>query len=99
MSVYYKHTSIYDGTAQILSLMDEKELGGSGADSSNGDLHGVRECNVSDKAESTEAHVNGSLEKITDTENERPYKICECPWFKGDINGFCKVCKGVSMWS
>ena len=31
---------------KILSLMGEKEIGGSGADSSDGDLHIVRECNA-----------------------------------------------------
>ena len=57
--------NIHDGHDQILSLMGEKEIGGSGADSSNGDLHGVRDSHASGEDESTEAPVNGSLEKIT----------------------------------
>ena len=55
---------------QLIKILNiEKEIGGSGAASSNGDLHSVRECNVSGEAESTEAHVNGSLEKRTFDEN------------------------------
>ena len=55
---------------EILSLMGEKETGGSGALPSNGDLHGVRECNVSGAESDKEASVNCSLEKITDTDNK-----------------------------
>ena len=80
---------------KILSLMVEKEIGGSGALHSNGDLHGVRECNVSGEAESTGAPVNGSLEKITEAKEvcayygdshncaDPVYKGCDgCYWFK-----------------
>ena len=54
---------------KILSLMGEKEVGGSGALPSNGDLHGVRDSHASELEVTEEVRSNGSLEKRTDTEN------------------------------
>ena len=81
--VQMRRIGLHSARVEILSLMGEKEVGGSGALPSDGDLHGVRECNASDEAESTEAPVNGSLEKRTDTENicDHPlYQILGCPF-------------------
>ena len=86
MSLTYrtkKQLELYEEVLKelVTSLNIEKEIGGSGADSSNGDLHGVRECNVSDEAESTEAPVNGSLEKRTEAKEvcvlNRNYLDCK----------------------
>ena len=63
---------IVEAHSEILSLMGEKEIGGSGATPSNGDLHGVRECNVSGENSDKEAPINGSLEKIT-----KARKLCK----------------------
>ena len=81
--------NIHDGKDQILSLMGEKEIGGSGALPSDGDLHGVRECNVSGADSDKEASVNGSLEKRTDTEN---FCSCDLPIPQCDFNGTCFIC-------
>ena len=59
-----------EGYYDLLSLMGEKELGGSGALPSNGDLHSVRDSHASDIESTEEVGGNGSLEKITDTENK-----------------------------
>ena len=79
----------------FLSLMGEKEIGGSGALPSNGDLHGVRECNVSGTNSDKEASVNGSLEKRTETENEVLMIGCSgCGTliFTNVLNGLCNKC-------
>ena len=87
--------NIHDGKDQILSLMGEKEIGGSGALPSDGDLHGVRECNVSGADSDKEASVNGSLEKRTETENEVLMIGCSgCGTliFTNVLNGLCNKC-------
>lgn len=58
----------------LLSLMDEKESGGSDATSEHGDLHSVRGSHASGEDSNTEASVNGSLEKIT---HKREHCQCE----------------------
>ena len=63
---------LFEGV-KILSLMGEKEIGGSDALPSNGALHIVRECNVSGDSSDKEASVNGSLEKRTSNGNGCEY--------------------------
>lgn len=70
--ILIKRISVPDAYTKILSLMGEKEIGvSSTSNTEHGGLHGVSESHASGAKTTEEVGGNGSLEKITDTENKQ----------------------------
>ena len=74
----------------ILSLMGEKEIGvSSTSNTKDGVLHGVSEFSASVIGSTEEVQGNGSLEKITDTENILNCFLCGERLEQSSEGGWC----------